>query len=320
MQLGAFSFGVVAACATACVAATDGPPPAGGLAALPEPVTVALTDRPSRFDRAGQIAFNSDRFGRNGLVLLSLMDWTLVHLTSGREDNAQNPSWSPDCTQLAYDTTTFDRGNLEIAVLTLGAGLRRITSTLHAESRPTWSHDGRSLIFETQDPRSRSLVRVWLDRGVTEPLATGPRAAAPALSPTDDTLAYVKGDATGLRLTLRRPGISTEQSVSPPGLDTADPAWSRDGRRLAYVVLNADQPTLVISEADAVASTLLVAPDVVSIRDPSWAPDGSALAVALRPSAGSRWALAIVEPASARAFLVTDGTANDAAPAWRPCD
>jgi Tol biopolymer transport system component len=283
---------------------------------------VALGDRRGSVDYAGQLAFHSDRFGRNGLVLLSIEDSTLVHLTAGREHNDQHPRWSPDCRHLAYDTTAFDHRTFDVALLTLGAGPRRLTSTLHNERRPTWFRDGRSLVFEVQAAPSRTLARISLDHGVVESAVTGAgaRTMAPALSPVDDTLAYIKWGATGLRLTIRRPGTPVDHPISPPGLDAADPAWSRDGRRLAYVAVSADQPTVVVTEPDAGTSTVLAAPDLVGIREPTWAPDGSALAIAVRKSTDTRWALAILELASARAYFVTDGTANDRAPDWRPCE
>lgn len=93
----------------------------------------------------------------------------------------------------------FPPRNLYV-VRTDGSGLRRITSGNHYEVAPAWSPDGSEIAFSST------------------------RCCATAHSSGNYALYTVRPDGSGLRL-LRKDSSS----------DDVDPAWSPDGRRIAFV-------------------------------------------------------------------------------------
>ena len=74
-------------------------------------------------------------------------EMSIVSLTTdtGREDN---PDFSPDGTEVAFDGNVEDENNTDIYVRTIGStGLRRITTNPARDTAPKWSPDGRSIAF-----------------------------------------------------------------------------------------------------------------------------------------------------------------------------
>ena len=57
------------------------------------------------------------------------------------------PAWSPDGKRLAFVTRSGVRG--EVAVLTLGGGVRTLTDDRFMEDNPAWSADGRVLAYDS---------------------------------------------------------------------------------------------------------------------------------------------------------------------------
>jgi Tol biopolymer transport system component len=82
-----------------------------------------------------------------GLYTFDLRTGEQTRLTFDYTVPAYSAVWSPDGTQIAY-ITTRDGGNADIYIMDAdGSNPRRITRRLEAESYPTWSPDGRSILF-----------------------------------------------------------------------------------------------------------------------------------------------------------------------------
>lgn len=103
------------------------------------------------------------------------------------------------------------------------------------------------------------------------------------------------------------------------------PAWSPDGRLIAYVAyLNGADPLTI---GDGNAEIFVVAADGSDNRnvsrnpawdgDPSWSPDGSEIAFTRRTDHAQ---VHVMRPdgSSERDLPGLPGTANDCCPAWRP--
>ena len=72
---------------------------------------------------------------------------TETRLTSGTANN-QNPAWSPDSQQIAYDSD--QDGNKELYVIDAGGTSEvRMTNDPSSDTSPSWSPDGAQLAFET---------------------------------------------------------------------------------------------------------------------------------------------------------------------------
>lgn len=160
----------------------------------------------------------------------------LRRLTSGRDEG---PVLSPDGSRLAFVRTRDNGRSFELYVAgARGGSARRITSARGFAQAPTWSPDGSRIVFSASGGR-------W---GTSKDPACAPN------------LWVVRADGRGLRRFLSR-GVQ--------------PAFSPDGRRLAFVRPDANEREwLYLASAGGRG-----AKRVGRGSHPSWSPDGRRLVV-----------------------------------------
>jgi dipeptidyl aminopeptidase/acylaminoacyl peptidase len=192
-----------------------------------------------------------------------------VQLTRGpRRDTA--PRWSPDGRTLAF---LSDRdGAPQLYLLTPAGGEpRRITALPHGAGPAVWAPDGAVLAF-----------RAPVDAAHVE------RSSKAATRPRVVTRAQYKADGFGYTFDRRhqlftvRPADGAVTQLTHDDVDHAAPAWSPDGRRLAFVrarggVDDYNLFDLWISDA-AGGSARQVSSDIGRVVAPAWSPDGAWIA------------------------------------------
>jgi Tol biopolymer transport system component/DNA-binding winged helix-turn-helix (wHTH) protein len=163
--------------------------------------SAGLDIHPSFSPQGDAVAFASDRSGAFELYVRALSGAaTEIALTSDGHHNVQ-PAWSPDGSLIAFHS--HKRGG--IWVMPARGGPPRL---LVAEgSHPAWSADGRRIAFQSDEPSD------------VTPSAFGAQSGA--------TIKVVNADGTDQRQ-LTMPG-------QPLG-GHASPAWTRDGRFVAFSV------------------------------------------------------------------------------------
>ncbi len=142
------------------------------------------------------------------------------------------PAWSPDGTEIAFSSARD--GVAHIYVMNAdGTGTRRLTDTDQGDEHPSWSADGKRIVFS----REGALFAAPAAGGKAHRVGRGLGSAQdPAYSPDGKLIAYdyrkpgfqnreifvMHADGTGIRAVTRLGGSS--------GL----PAWSPDGKTLAF--------------------------------------------------------------------------------------
>jgi Tol biopolymer transport system component len=104
------------------------------------------------------------------------------------------------------------------------------------------------------------------------------------------------------------------------------PAWSPDGKRIAFVVQDGDHPegSIWIANADGSGAALLSgggAECPVGLFHPAWSPDGTRLAVVCYPGGDDHESVAVLDLATTSIRRLADFTHPDAvnsAPTWSP--
>jgi Tol biopolymer transport system component len=149
-------------------------------------------------------------------------------------ENAYGPSWSPDGKRLLI---ARDAGNFRVDLDTIrpaGGGLRRISRQRDGVFSPTWSPTGGRIAFLGSDD---ALYLLRADGRQRRRLA-GRFGTHLSWSPDGSTLAFeIRGISPDLNADIGTVDVETGKRrtlTHDPG-DEFAPAWSPDGREIAYV-------------------------------------------------------------------------------------
>ncbi len=217
------------------------------------------------------------------------------------------PAYSPDAKKIAF--ASGRDGISHIFVMNAdGTGTTRLTGSQKNDDHPSWSADGSRIVFS----REGAVFVVPAAGGTPHRVGHGYGSAMnPAYSPNGKLIAYdyrkpgysnreiyvMSADGTGIRPVTRLSYVS--------GL----PAWSPDGKRLAF-----ESNPLRHNEIYTVAldGTHLrqVTTSLTDVIEPAWAPDGHTIAYS---GDGAIWTVS-----GGATTQLTSGKNNDSAPAWRP--
>ena len=197
---------------------------------------------PSFSPDATSIAYSSERDGTFEIYVRQLAaGGREIQITSDRAENLQ-PAWSPDGQTIAY--VSRKRGGIWL-VPSLGGVPKRMTEF---GSRPAWSFDGASLVFQSE--------------AITD-LSAG---AFPAFSPSTIWTVPASG---GEPRALTRPG-------SPQG-GHGSPSWSPDGKFIVFVDYIRPESELWCVPTQPGGTPVRISNSQPSYLDPVFAPDGKAL-------------------------------------------
>jgi len=195
--------------------------------------------------------------------------------------------------------------------------LRRLTELPGAEMQPTLSPDGRMLVYASAASGNLDLylLRVGGDRAI--PLTTNPADdSRAAFSPDGERIAFRSERDGGGIFVMGATGESVRR-VTDAGFD---PAWSPDGRRLAYATEGVLDPgsrdalsELWVVEVDTGKRQRIVESDAVQ---PAWSRQGDR--IAFWANRGGQRDLWTVPAAGGQPVAVTQDAATDWSPEWSP--
>jgi TolB protein len=180
------------------------------------------------------IAFASNRSGLFKIYVMRA-DGRGVRLVAPRRSGgggSYTPAWSPDGKWLAFSSSAETPENPEIYVVHPdGSGLRRLThtkgdiDTLGDDSWPTWSPDGKRIVFSSNRTGDGELWIINADGSGEKRLAGLPRRDdwAPAWSPDGTRIAFYSLDGLGRALlyTVRPNG----GGLTRLDISGQDPSW-----------------------------------------------------------------------------------------------
>lgn len=159
-------------------------------------------------------------------------------------DSSQPPVWAPDADRVAYVSEADGSPDIYMVALATGQSTR-LTFSEEREIVGDWSPDGQWLVF-TEEGKDGLLLRN--PTGVNRIELTDEVDSNPVWSPKGDRIAFMRESEDGHDIYVLRPTKSDnwaddtdEVSVANDEYDELEPAWSADGRRLAFVVKFDDQ-------------------------------------------------------------------------------
>ena len=278
-----------------------------------EPVRFITVDTDPDWSPDGRlIAFASSR-GQGGIYVLRPDGTAMRQLFEGA---ASNVDWSPDGRRIAF------QGDNGIYVIRRAGGRPRLVLRGERFSLPAWAPDGRELaVVEDRPDLATAIDVVRVDgRGLRRLLPPHPPKSDPHWNPVSASETEPAWSPDGRRIAFdARDGDIVTATVGG-GLRHAiasggyEPAWSPDGRLIAFN----SGGGLWVANADGSGDKRLLASNG---SDPSWAPDSREIVFEVRHWIGrySRrpQSLSIADVRSAGVRRLTYGSSGEDNPAWR---
>ncbi len=225
------------------------------------------------------------------------------------------PAFSPDGRSLAVVCIPSSGVN-DLFILPVSGGIgRRITRVENGITGITWTADGASLVFASQNG---DLWQVALAGGKPEKLLAGRDAAFPIISRDGRRLAY--GQTVSNINIWQLPLEAATGGAGPPvrlvssSRTQWSPAFSPDGRRLAFDSNRSGTPEIWVSDADGSNASPLTAFEGPSTGSPKWSPDGRFIAFDSR--AEGRANIYVVRSDGGATRRVTTGVDDSSLPTW----
>jgi len=264
---------------------------------------------------------NSDKT-HSWIALLSPIDFTTRRLTapSGQELD-YFPAFSPNGSDVAFVRGIIAGVVSDIYIVPAAGGApRRLTfDNTWVLGPPTWTPDGRDIVFSSTRGGLANLWRVSATGGPPRPVAgVGPIAFKPSISPRGNQLVYQRGffKDTLVRLDLK----DEKHRLRPPVVVRSEkgmnwrPHFSPDGKRFVFESDRFGYPEIWACESNGSNCGQLT-----SLRGTSgaarWSPDGRYIAFEFRPKDHSEVYLLEVGGGMPR-LLPTFPGADNGGPNW----
>ena len=150
-----------------------------------------------------------------------------------------------------------------------GGGLRRLTATPTDESSPAWSPDGSRIAFAA-------------DSGYQQLQGTG---AFASLDEENTDIYAISADGTGAQRLTAQTGDIERKFCD----DQVDPAWSPDGKKIAFASNHPGNFEIYVMNANG-SGWLRLTRSRAADQAPAWSPDGRRIAYASSlPGGAPRW-------------------------------
>ena len=202
-----------------------------------------------------------------------------------------------------------------------GENLKQITNDNTLNLTPTWSPNGRWLVYTSYSGNNPDLVMI--DNLGKKPRRTLLRLAglnaAPSWSPVDDRLTLVLSKDENSEIYTLSNNRTLRRLTRHFNIDTS-PTWSPDGRKIAFTSDRSGRgaPQIYIMDAHQGdrAGVERISFGSSYNDNPAWSPDGDKIAYTAR--VGRRFQIKVYDLTTKTSTVLTKATGNNEQPTWSP--
>ena len=233
-------------------------------------------------DPDGAILFTNSQDGDHEIFVTNAdgtvlnADGTNVRQLTNNIYHDGRPSWSPDGTQIAFESDR-DGDLAEIFVMNAdGTNVRQLTNSPHYDEAPSWSPDGTQIAFQSDRDGDLEIFVMNADGTNVRQLTNNIyHDRAPSWSPDGTQIAFESDRDGDLEIfVMNADGTNVRQLTNnTPHHDWA-PSWSPDGTRIAFTSDRGRGWQVFVMNADGTNEQQLT-PNSINNGFPSWSPDGT---------------------------------------------
>src|SRR5262245_48980073 len=224
-----------------------------------------------------------------------------------------SPSWSPDSAQIVYASKAGEAINLYVVSASGGTPIS-LTNDQYINTHPDWSRDGRRIVFSSNRGGSSQIWSISEDGTDLRQLTNVPGfCVQPRWSPDGQQVAFVNYPGPRVLLVASSGGEAREFAR---GLW---PAWSSDGKRIAYGVpsLTATTSMIAVKTVESGQEKKLKSSPAMSMGGQvDWSPDDQRLLCVALINGSSQISVLNVAEDKIESTTEVDGTLYN--PHWSP--
>jgi dipeptidyl aminopeptidase/acylaminoacyl peptidase len=246
---------------------------------------VSLSGQPKWSPKGEYLAYVSTKGGDSPEIWLwnrqTQKDVQLTHMG----ESLLSLNWSPDGTRIAFSDGRY--GNQDVYVVTVPDGkVLRLTGDSRYELFPTWTPDGRQIVFDRLDAAwVRHDLMVVPSDGATPPRVVADAEYFDYRTGAEFGYAPVSPDGQWILFRSERSGWMNYWTVPVSGgaprpvaaenVEQSEATWSPDGKWVAYVANRNGTQGLSIVAATGGAPRALVNPPMGIVSNIAWSADSS---------------------------------------------